>query len=88
MSHIHSTGIAKVQQLNCAKGKAWTLSVIDTADQSTDIPILLLQDPWLASDGRPPHAINYDLLVPTCDAPRCATYVCKNLKLSPHILHE
>lgn len=75
MLHIHRTGIANVQQLTCAKGKASTLSAVNDINQSTDILILLLQEPWITETHQSPTAKNYDILVPTADVAKCATYV-------------
>lgn len=87
MLQIHLTGIAKVRQLNCAKGKASTLSAIHHSDTSPDILILLLQDPWITSNRQSPHTVNYHMLLPTSDHPKCATYITKHLYLSPGIFH-
>lgn len=82
MSHIHLTGIAKVQQLNCATGKASTLSAINDLDTSTDTLVLILQEPWLTNSGQPPSSTNYDLFLPPGKNPRCATYTRKDLGLN------
>lgn len=84
MSHIQSTGIARVQvqQLTCARKPATTDSVISDIDSSTDILILLLQERWTNSRARPPPpSKNYDIYTPTNCFPKCATYIQKNINI-------
>lgn len=81
MSNIHLTGIDKVQQMNCAKGQASTTSAINNIDNSTDVLILLMKEPWITSTGQPPHSKNYDMLLPTNNYPKCPTYVRKQIGL-------
>ncbi|KAL0630710.1 hypothetical protein Q9L58_010443 [Maublancomyces gigas] len=85
MSHIHLTGIAKVQQLNCANGKASTISAINDIDESPNILLMLLQEPCITDNSQPPHAINYDLLLPTQKNAKYGTYIRKNIGLQPTI---
>lgn len=86
MSHINRSSIAKLQQLNCNKGKTTTISAIQDIDASTDIIFLLLQDRWLPISVQPPSSNLYDLLLPPGDSPRCATYVRKDPNLNPKTL--
>lgn len=83
MSQIQTTGIARVQHLNCAKGQAATDSVLQEAHLSTDIMIILIQEPWISNTGKPPTSPLYDLFTPNTKIPKCATYIRKNLKLNP-----
>lgn len=82
MSHTHRTGIAKVQQLNCATEKASTLSAINDIDTFKDTFDLLLQESWLINNGQSPSSTNYDLCLPPGANPRCDTYVSKDMKLN------
>lgn len=83
MSHIHLTGIAKAQQLNCVNGPATTISAIEEADSSTNIIFLFLQEPWITNSGQPPSSINYDIFTLPGPRPQCATYIRKSLNLQP-----
>lgn len=83
MSHIDKTGIAKAQQLKCAEGKGATISGIRDINNSTNIFICILQGQWITETGQPPHGLNYDLITPTSEKPKCATYVRKDLELKP-----
>ncbi|KAL0630658.1 hypothetical protein Q9L58_010491 [Maublancomyces gigas] len=78
-SHIHLTGKAKVQQLNCGKGKSLTIAAKNNIDMSTDILLTLRQEPWITDKGQPPHAINCDMLFPTETNAKFVTYIRKNL---------
>lgn len=64
MAHIHLTGIAKEQKLNCATGKPCTLSANNDLDISKDTLVLILQEPWLTNSGQALSSINYDLFLP------------------------
>lgn len=69
------TGKAKVQQLNCAKGKASTLSVMNNIDTWTDVFILLLPEQWITEKGQWPMALNYNMFLPCLDRAKSANYL-------------
>lgn len=82
MSQIHLSGIARVQHLNCVLGSAATRSVINNANYSRDIMILLLQEPWTNIRGRPLPSINYNMYTLPEPHPRCTTYVRNDINLN------
>lgn len=86
MSHIHLTGRAKVQQLNCAKGKATTFSAIHDINLSTDILLLFLQEPWLSDNGEPPLPKQDVLFTPSLKISKNAMYLHKDLNLQQRLI--
>lgn len=83
MRHIHLTDEARVQYLNCVKGKAYTDSALEEADKSTDILLLLLQEPCTNGNGQPPFALHCDHFCSTGNKTKSVTYIRKNLNLNP-----
>src|SRR6266566_51566 len=84
--HPPLPGTAQAQQLNCAKGKASTLSVLHSLESSNDIVFLMLQEPWIDDDGSPPSVRGFTLHTPVPINPRCATYVRKDVGLQPRLV--
>lgn len=64
---------------------ASTISAINDINTSPDVYFLLLQVPYLFNNGEPPATPHYDLFLPPGNNTKCATYVRKNLNLSPRI---
>lgn len=83
MSHIHTSGIARVQNLNCALRSPATDSAINDVDNCQDIKIIVLQEPWNDIGDRHPLSINYNKYTPPGPYPRCATYIRKDVNLDP-----
>lgn len=54
MLRNHMTGIAKVEQLNCGKGKASPYPPIDYINTSTEVVNCTLQERWITDNGQPP----------------------------------
>src|SRR5258706_2252770 len=84
--HPPQLGTAQAQQLNCAKGKASTLSVLHSLESSNDIVFLMLQEPWIDDDGSPPSARGFTIHTPLPVNARCVTYVRKDIGLQPRLV--
>jgi hypothetical protein len=70
---LHTVG--SVQLLNCARGQATTISVIQDFAQKHENLILLLQEPWCDRHGNPPSLPGFDTFTPSSMKPKCVTYV-------------
>jgi ribonuclease HI len=70
---LHTVG--SVQLLNCARGQATTISVLQDFAKKPENLICLLQEPWCDRHGNPPSLPGFDIFTPSPIKPRCATYV-------------
>jgi len=70
---LHAVG--SVQLLNCARGQATTISVLQDFGKKPENLICLLQEPWWDRNGHPPTLPGFDTFTPSPTKPRCATYV-------------
>lgn len=84
MWHIVATGIAEVEQLNCAKDKASTILVNHNIETSTEVFILRLEKPSITENEQPPKAVKYEMFSACSDKPKYPTYVRKDLGCALH----
>jgi hypothetical protein len=70
---LHAVG--SVQLLNCARGQATTISVLQDFAKKPENLICLLQEPWCDRHGNPPSLPGFDIFTPIPTKPRCVTYV-------------
>lgn len=62
------------------KGKGCHTFSNSNRDKSTNIWALLIEDPWSTDNKQPPKTLNYDVVLPSPDKAKCATYIGKNLR--------
>jgi len=70
---LHAVG--SVQPLNCARGQATTISVLQDFAKKPENLICLLQEPWCDRHGNPPSLPGFDTFTPSPTKSRCVTYV-------------
>jgi len=70
---LHAVG--SVQLLNCARGQATTISVLQDFAKKPENLICLLQEPWWDRHGYPPSLPGFDTFSPSLIKPRCVTYI-------------
>jgi len=70
---LHAVG--SVQLLNCARGQATTISVLQDFAKKPENLICLLQEPWCDRHGQPPSLPGFNSFTPTPIKPKCVTYV-------------
>jgi hypothetical protein len=70
-----SASIGSVQLLNCARGQAMTISVLQDFIWHNENLILLLQEHWTNRYGHPPTLSDFDTFSPTPLKPKCVTSV-------------
>jgi hypothetical protein len=70
---LHAVG--SVQLLNCARGQATTISVLQDFAKKPENLICLLQEPWCDRHGNPPSLPGFDIFTPVPTKPRCVTYI-------------
>jgi len=77
---LHAVG--SVQLLNCARGQATTISVLQDFAAKHENLILLLQEPWCDRHGNPPSLPGFDIFTPSSTKPKCVTYIRHTLALT------
>jgi len=70
---LHTVG--SMQLLNCARGQATTISVLQDFAAKHENLILLLQDPWCDRHGNPPSLPGFDIFTHSSTKPKCVTYI-------------
>ena len=69
---LHTVG--SVQLLNCTRGQATTISVLQDFAAKHENLILLLQEPWCDRHGNPPSLPGFDIFTPSSTKPKCVTH--------------
>ena len=72
---LHAVG--SVQLLNCARGQATTISVLQDFAKKPENLICLVQEPWWDRHGYPPSLPGFDTFAPSLIKPRRVTYICR-----------
>ena len=67
--------VRSVQLLNCARGQATTISVLQDFAAKHENLILLLQEPWCDRHGNPPSLPGFDIFTPSSSKAKCVTYI-------------
>jgi ribonuclease HI len=73
--------------LNCAKGHATTIDIIQKSAQDNQCFALLLQEPWVEKDNTPPQHPLFNSYFPS-NKPKCVIYTKKNIIAHPTFMYK